>query len=175
MNLMMMKSGGGRYRGFSLVEVILCLMIVAMLSAFAALGILHMTQGFVASKQNLTVSRNAQFAFSRILKELRSHSGITSGSATSIEFLSRDPQKTIRIFRQNDTIQISEDGLAAVLVDNLSAGPDSFRIDYMDTYGEAVPSASLLTTTRMVRIRATFDGATGVATPFFAVVRRDGP
>ena len=59
-----------RQKGFTLIEVIVTLILVGILAAFAGLGIIAGVQGYLFSKDNAAVSEKAQLAIARINREL---------------------------------------------------------------------------------------------------------
>jgi len=80
-----MKIDNGKY-GFTLIEVIAALVIIGILATIMSVGVGKIFQGYLLTKDNSETTMRAQLAVSRIMKELTSIDGVSSGSKTSITY-----------------------------------------------------------------------------------------
>ena len=72
--------------GLTMIEIIMTLVIAGMLAAVA--GIVNLSSGFVAARQNTAVAQKVQLALTRIVKELSECNSVstTSSNTTQIAF-----------------------------------------------------------------------------------------
>ena len=79
-----------KQKGFTLIEVIVSLMMVALLGSIAAFGMTRMAQNYVFSKVNAQVSQKSQLAIARITKELTELVNIPSTSSSTSLFITEN-------------------------------------------------------------------------------------
>jgi len=72
--------------GFTLIEMIASLAIVAILAAIAGIGLVQITEGFVLSRTGAEMAQKAQLAMARIEKEFDHITDVSAGSSLSIRF-----------------------------------------------------------------------------------------
>jgi prepilin-type N-terminal cleavage/methylation domain-containing protein len=127
--------------GFTLIEMIASLAIVAILAAIAGIGLVQISEGFVLSRTGAEMAQKAQLAMARMTKEFDHITDVSAGSSLSIRFDSFHADEaldTIRSFTISWNGTAGDDLLltchdcpgsnpAAVLVDNVAA----FDISYM--------------------------------------------
>jgi prepilin-type N-terminal cleavage/methylation domain-containing protein len=135
-------------KGFTLIEVIVSLVIIAILSAVTGLGVVQITQGYIFTKQNAETLQKAQIAMDRMIKELGAvcstdialcspPPGIATAAVNSISYkrllglnnLGLDSNTIV-----NHTITLSGSSLqidSLTLIDQIS----SFTLTYYDTVG----------------------------------------
>jgi prepilin-type N-terminal cleavage/methylation domain-containing protein len=75
-----------RTRGFTLIEIIASLAIVAILAAIAGIGLVQITEGFVLSRTGAEMAQKAQLAMARMQKEFDHITDVSAGSNLSIRF-----------------------------------------------------------------------------------------
>jgi len=75
-------------RGFTLIEIIVALVLVAIIVAVAGLGLVKASQGFVFGQKNAQTIQTAQIALARIVTELGSANvtGINAVTANSVDY-----------------------------------------------------------------------------------------
>ena len=117
-------------RGFTLVEVIVSLALIAVLSAMAGLGLVQVTQGYVMARQNSATVQKVQIAMARIVKELSAATAISASpapTASSIRFTRSPGPVTNTISFAGGAVQINGE----TLIDNVTA----FTFAYYDAAG----------------------------------------
>ena len=90
-----------RQCGFTLIEMIASLAIVAILAAIAGIGLVQITEGFVLSRTGAEMAQKVQLAMARMEKEFDHITDVSAGSSLSIRFDSfhaDDPLDSIRSF-----------------------------------------------------------------------------
>lgn len=124
-----------RQKGFTLIEMIVSLVLVGILSAFAGMGIVAGVQGYLFAKESAAVNEKAQLALMRINRELLECYDCDGTATTS---LVNQPFEnnlgTTRYIRQDDknNIVIADTSIGAgdILLDNVAAG--SFTMTYQN-------------------------------------------
>lgn len=76
--------------GFTLVEMIAVLLLVSLLSAVAGMGMVPITRGFIAARENTQAAEKVQVAMSRIVRDLHFVTDVSAGSASSITYQAPD-------------------------------------------------------------------------------------
>ncbi len=56
--------------GFTLIELVTVIIIAAILSAIAGMGLVQIANGYVFARKNAAVAQQAQIALTRLVKEL---------------------------------------------------------------------------------------------------------
>ena len=140
--------------GFTLIEMIASLAIVAMLAAIAGIGLVQITEGFALSRTAAEMAQKTQLAMARMEKEFNNITDVSAGSSLSIRFDSFHADEafdTIRSFSiswngtpGDDLLLTCNDcgggNQTAPLLDEVTA----FTIDYLyyNTIGNLVVAAS---------------------------------
>jgi len=141
--------------GFTLIEMIASLAIVAILAAIAGIGLVQITEGFVLSRTGAEMAQKAQSAMARMTKEFDHITDVSAGSSLSIRFESFHADEAIDTIRSftiswngtagDDLILTCHDcpggNPAAVLVDKVAA----FDVNYIyyDAGGNLAVATSL--------------------------------
>jgi prepilin-type N-terminal cleavage/methylation domain-containing protein len=76
----------GLQGGFTLIEMIASLAIVAILAAIAGIGLVQITEGFVLSRAGAETAQKAQLAMTRMIKEFDHITDVSTGNSLSIRF-----------------------------------------------------------------------------------------
>jgi prepilin-type N-terminal cleavage/methylation domain-containing protein len=87
--------------GFTLIEMIASMAIVAILAAIAGIGLVQLTEGFFISQAGAEMAQKAQLTMTRLVKEFNHITDVSAGSSLSIRFDSfhaEEPGDTIRSF-----------------------------------------------------------------------------
>lgn len=170
-------SFGGRpgERGFTLIEVILTLVLAGILSTVGALWISKAAESFVLAQQNAETVQKGQIAMTRLVKEINALGSVSASSSTGITFMSYGSDGggsgTNRIISYSGgTVSLNNGGGsgAVTLVDNVAA----FNLAYYDTYNAAAAASWSSTTSRLIEITLTLNGAAGTPIVFTG---RGGP
>lgn len=74
--------------GFTLIEVIASLVLVAIIGVVAALGITRATEGFIFAQESVATAQKGQMALARLTKEFMGISAINDAAASSLDFSS---------------------------------------------------------------------------------------
>jgi len=141
--------------GFTLIEMIASLAIVAILAAIAGIGLVQISEGFVLSRTGAEMAQKAQLAMARMTKEFDHITDVSAGSSLSIRFDSFHADEaldTIRSFTISWNGTAGDDLMltcrdcpggnpAAVLVDNVAAFDISYI--YYDAGGNLAVATSL--------------------------------
>lgn len=124
-------------KGFTLIELIVTLILAGIIVAAVGMGIVHIVQGFLFTKENAAVLQKGQIALSRISLELKRAAGVSNAStATSISFDSYadkggpTPTLVTQVIRLNgDKVEfVGSLGNLNILTDRAAAGNGlSFR------------------------------------------------
>lgn len=73
-------------RGFTLIELVTVIMIAAIVSAIAGMGLVQIANGYVFARKNAAVSQQAQIALARLVKELSETRSVPSAKATGLAY-----------------------------------------------------------------------------------------
>jgi prepilin-type N-terminal cleavage/methylation domain-containing protein len=70
-------------KAFTLIEVIVCLVLIGIMAAIVGMGFMRIAEGYIFAKKNAETVQKAQVAIARIVKEL-STAQKASGAASAI-------------------------------------------------------------------------------------------
>ena len=73
-------------RGFTLIELVTVIIIAAILSAIAGMGLVQIANGYVFARKNAAVSQHAQVGLARLVKELTEIRSVPSATATGLTY-----------------------------------------------------------------------------------------
>ena len=86
-------------RGFTLIEIIVSFVVIAILGVIAGRGMVEMVNGYVLSRKNATVAQQGQITAARLKKEFASITSITCGGANIITYKSsRNTSEDVTIY-----------------------------------------------------------------------------
>ena len=166
-------------KGFTLIELIVTLILAGIIIAAVGIGIVHVMQGFLFTKENAAVLQKGQMALSRISIELKRAGGISNAStATSITFDSYadtggpTPTVATQVIRLNgDKVEfVGASGNAHILTDRAAAGNGlSFR--YYKHHNDPEASQCAPNNARIIVITLRLAAADGVIKAFTDRVR----
>jgi prepilin-type N-terminal cleavage/methylation domain-containing protein len=145
--------------GFTLIEVIACLVLVGIVGAIAGMLLVQISKGFVFSKKTAATAQNAQMTMSRLVKEFSAITSVSFGTTTSITF-TRDPGVTHNISwaGENNPLLIDTD----ILTDNVNL----FNLEYYDSYDDPSPSTAYSPSTELIEITLELKGADDIPSRF---------
>lgn len=138
--------------GFTLIEVIASLVLIAIFVSVAGLGLINIVQGYLFTGQNATTIQEAQIAMTRIAKELGYATACTNavaGSSPSITYTrptsdsnSTPVTNTISLtsLTSGNLVQITSGatGTTDTLINNVT----SFSLAYYDAFGNATTNVA---------------------------------
>lgn len=147
-------------RGFSLLEMIVSLVIIALIGFGASTFLIYASRGFLLTKANIETFQKINIAMERLIRETKNMETIWDISANSIRY-QRNGQNfgiaqvgnTIRIIRANTTPNEGNPG--AILMDNVNA----FTLGFTNINGAAwtVPADNRLTGLSRITIQVIVD------------------
>ncbi len=73
-------------RGFTLIEVVTVIIIAAILSAIAGMGLVQIANGYVFARENAAAAQKAQVALARMVKEFSEIRSVPSATATGLTY-----------------------------------------------------------------------------------------
>lgn len=161
-------------KAFTLIEVIVCLVLIGIMAAIVGMGLVRIAEGYIFAKKNAETTQKAQIAMVKIAKEL-SAATITTATANSIRYTRPQGAGTvdnvITFLKPNITIQqFGAGGTAPVLIDILTdnkevAGAVPDNLTYVYATGGTTPADI-----RQIGIQFTVLGANEVPSGFNSTV-----
>jgi prepilin-type N-terminal cleavage/methylation domain-containing protein len=142
-------SGPGRQKisGFTLLEVILALVLAAVLTAIAGMGMVMGTRGYIFARENTGLGQKAELALARMGLEIMAMTGLVAasvGSGVEDPFLVYDnPRGRFAIAKIDDQILIYDlpatatglTGTGDVLIDSVKDAAGAFTITLLQRGG----------------------------------------
>ena len=127
--------------GFTLIEIITSIVIMAIIAAIAGIGLIEIAKGYTFSRKNALTVQQGQIAMARLKKELSNIKSVTAGTATatSITFTrsSDGSAHTISWTGGNSPLLVEGDTLIGPVT--------SFNLAYYDSYNSSASSYSVST------------------------------
>ncbi|MEW6221063.1 MAG: type II secretion system protein [Thermodesulfobacteriota bacterium] len=120
--------------GFSLIEVIAVLLLLGVLSAFAGMGIVSGVNAVQSAKETVDLAQRAQFALTRLSREMLELGALTSGPAPPIVYQNFSGTHTLTHDVNLKTLALDND----LLLDRVNA----FVLVYRRADGSAWNSAA---------------------------------
>jgi prepilin-type N-terminal cleavage/methylation domain-containing protein len=104
--------------GFTFIEVIMAIVIVAIISVLAGMGLVQITNAYVFAKQNAVAAEQAQIALTRLAKEFSAIQSISAGAtATSMTYTRAGASHTLTWAGADQPILLDGD----ILMDKVSS------------------------------------------------------
>jgi prepilin-type N-terminal cleavage/methylation domain-containing protein len=161
-------------RGFSLIEIIVTLLMVAVLTSLSLVGVTRLVQGFFFAAGNASMAQKAQNAMLRINRELNSLSdnGTTVATNRSITFTSHRGG-----VEGNHVLSWDGTGSHALLLDNdpLLGGAAndtiSFALSYFNSYDDGTAKTAWSSNIRVIQIEVGIQGPDNTMHTFIQRVR----
>jgi len=85
-----MKKKGFNEKGFTMIELITAIVIVAIISVIAGMGLVQIANAYLLAKKSTVAAQQAQIALARLSKELSALKSISVASATSMTYVQSD-------------------------------------------------------------------------------------
>ncbi|MDY6825120.1 MAG: prepilin-type N-terminal cleavage/methylation domain-containing protein [Thermodesulfobacteriota bacterium] len=101
-------------RGFTLIEVLAALVIVALLTAVAGLGIVQIARGFVITHESGEIALKSDFVLTRFRKSVRNLTGINTANGTTLAMtrVDEDGNPVSETFAfDNNTLRLGDEDL----------------------------------------------------------------
>lgn len=73
-------------KGFTLIELVTVIIIAAILSAVAGMGLVQIANGYVFARKNAAAAQQTQVALARLVKELSEIRSVSSAAATALTY-----------------------------------------------------------------------------------------
>ncbi len=127
----MIKIAKNKKSGFTLIEMVVTLILVGIIAAFAGMWIVSVTNGYIQARASAETAQKAQLAFARLTKEFSAIKSVDSESTTDsqITFTRWDEEISANVTQtvalNGNLLKIGDNTLA----DNIS----SFKLSYCDT------------------------------------------
>jgi prepilin-type N-terminal cleavage/methylation domain-containing protein len=151
-------------RGFTLIEVIMSIVILSIISAFAGMGFISAINGYVLAKKNADTVQNAEVILARLAKEFSSTTSITSGTQTSLTFFSKSVDQTLILSWNGGTQTLS------LGTDVLASQVALFNFKFHDKYDDTGYDVYRPASTAIIKITLNLTGADNVAATFEELV-----
>ncbi|MDM8516522.1 type II secretion system protein [Desulfobacterales bacterium HSG16] len=138
--------------GFTLLEVILCILIVGILGAVAGMGITNIVRAYDISRTNSETFHRGQLAMTRIAKELKDPSTeISSGGSELIRYDREGIERELSFDADSKSLYFDSDILSDHIV--------SFELTYYSAYDSVSISSFGSINTRIVQVILKYEGA----------------
>lgn len=115
--------------GFTLIETIVVLLLVAILAAGAGMGIIAVTQGYLFASKNAQMAQKANIAMKRITLEFQEIITVSDMGSDTITFISKYGTRNIGF--DSNTIKISENAIPIaggdIVIDEVNSLVFSFK------------------------------------------------
>jgi prepilin-type N-terminal cleavage/methylation domain-containing protein len=121
-------------KGFTLIEIIFSLVLMAIIAAVVSMGFLEVVKGYFVARINAETVEKGQMTITKMIKEL-SNCTITSGTATSVSFTRRS-DGTAHTITYNGTTVLLFDG------DTLTDQLNGIVLAYYDNTGAVVAATA---------------------------------
>ena len=154
-----------REGGFTLIEIIVSLVLVAILGVVVALGITGATKGFIFARESVATAQKGQMALARLTKEFMGISAISASSASSLGFKSLkggvEANHTVAL----DGTDLELDG--DVLTDQVAG----FSLAWYESESDTVSQSTWDSNQKLVEITLTLSGPDNIPATFAKTVR----
>lgn len=124
-------------KGFTLIELTTAIVILAILSVMAGMGLVQIANGYAFAKKNAVAGEQAQITLTRLAKELTGIEAISSATATSMSYKrigASEVAHTITWTAADQPLTLDGD----TLIDKVQ----SFSLAYRNTYDAAASTYS---------------------------------
>jgi len=144
------------HRGFTLMEVIMSIVVIAIIGVIAGISLSKIASGYVLSRKNAVIAQQGQIAIIKLKKEFNAIQSISTGTALTITFKStRPPSQDISICWsgvENDPILMKMNAVSCTGGDKLVDNVKLFALNYCDTYNSTCLSGYSPGTTSIIDI-----------------------
>lgn len=154
-------------KGFTLIEIVVTLVLVAITAALAGMWIVSIANGYIFTKMNMETTQKAQLAMTRLMKEFHAISAVTAASANGITY-TRPSGSSGTV---SGTVTYSG-GLLQINGNTLADQVSAFSLSYCNdvptgsSYESSTCAATWSATSRTIKITLTLIGAGNVSSTF---------
>ena len=151
--------------GFTLVEIIASLVVVAIIGVVAAMGITRTTQGFIFARESVATAQKGQMALARLTKEFMGISAINASAADSLSFSSfrGGVAGDHSVALNGADLELDGDVLTDQVV--------NFSLAWYESEDDTVPQAAWDNNQSLVEITLTLNGPDNIPATFTKMVR----
>jgi prepilin-type N-terminal cleavage/methylation domain-containing protein len=121
-------------KAFTLIEVIICLVLVGIMTAIAGMGLIQVAEGYVFAKQNAETAQKAQVAIARIVKELGTATAITSATTSATQSISYTRAQEQEADPVTNTIAFTTPNITVHTTRSGSPGEETTLLDNVETF-----------------------------------------
>jgi len=126
-----MKRNGFNKKGFTMIELITAIVIVAIISVIAGMGLVQIANAYLLAKKSTVAAQQAQIALARLSKEFSALKSISVASATSMTYVRSDGSSHTLAWTAADQ-PLTVDG------DTLIDKVQDFSLTYLNPYSAPV-------------------------------------
>lgn len=119
-------------KGFTLIELTTTIVIVAIISVMAGMGLVQIANGYAFARKNAIAAEQAQSALARVAKELSAVQAISAATLTSLTYTRDGASHTLAWAAADQPLTLDGD----TLIDKVQ----SFSLTYRNTYDAVLPS-----------------------------------
>lgn len=153
-------------KGFTLIEIIMVLVLLGIMGVGAGLGLSHVINGYLFTKEAAETMSKAQMALLRISKEFRVITSVSSGTVDVIVFTAQHgagttQEYTLSLPTGTDELKLNDGVNNDTLVDQVN----SLVFKYYDEY-DATPAVSWSNATSIIEVILTLNGPNNLPTVF---------
>jgi prepilin-type N-terminal cleavage/methylation domain-containing protein len=103
--------------GFTFIEVIMAIVIIAIISVLAGMGLVQITNAYVFAKKNAVAAEQAQITLTRLAKEFSAIQSISAATATSMTYTRSGTSHTLTWAGADQPIMLDGD----ILMDKVNS------------------------------------------------------
>jgi prepilin-type N-terminal cleavage/methylation domain-containing protein len=161
-------------KAFTLIEVIVSMVLIAIIGVIAGMGLVQIANGYVFAKLNAETVQKAQITMARINKELRAATSISSATLPTAKSITYTrPVSTGSTTSITNTITITSNGLVTIninggataytLTDKVVYAPSSFSYTYVgNSQPTTTPTAAQVPNIFCIDITLVLSGANSI-------------
>ncbi len=152
-----MKMKTTEQKGFTLLEIVVCIVIVTIMTVVVGRGLVEMTSGYIFARKNAMIAQQGQIAMTRLKKEF-SHNitSVISATATSIQFVRISDASIHTISWAGGSSPLLWDNSDTLIGESI-APVTSFNLNYYNSYSSS--SSTYSPSTSIIEISLQLSGA----------------
>ncbi len=150
-------------KGFTLIEVIVVLLLVAIVAVLAGMWIVSVANSYIVARMNMETTQKAQLALTRMEREFKAISAVTTATTNSTKITYNRPDTSSGTLT-NQVVTIN--GTLLQLNGNtLTDSVGTFTLAYCNDVASSCTS-TWSSTSRIIVITLTMNGAQGVQSTY---------
>ncbi|QTA79333.1 Prepilin-type cleavage/methylation domain-containing protein [Desulfonema limicola] len=157
-----MKQKHTDFKGFTLLEVVITLILMSIIGSLSGLGLIQIVDGFLLSKYNTETAQKSQMAMTRLIKEIQ-----------SIEYIFTDEPPTqtfIKYLRDDGTADFHKISFSAgeITIDNniLINSVNDFNMTYYEKFDQVTADGNFSPSATMIELKLKLDSGSGISSEF---------